>query len=192
MGQRFESLPEPGLHGDFQLQNAAGVLALLFSAGLGDALTAELLNDVLPGLALTGRLQTVAAGGANWLLDVAHNPAAAAALATALDDKLGASWGIIGLLDDKDVEGIVAPLNDHIGHWIAVTADSQRALAAEECARRIANRGNRPFMIGETLRGAMDYARRHTAGGDRILITGSFYLVGPALQILELYSRPES
>ena len=192
MGQRFESMPEPGLHGDFQLQNAAGVLALLFSTGLGDALTAELLNDVLPGLELTGRLQSATAGGANWLLDVAHNPAAAAALATTLEDNVGVTWGIIGLLDDKDVEGIVEPLNDRVSHWIAVTADSHRALAAEECARRIANHGNRPCMIGESLRDAMDYARHHAAGSNRILITGSFYLVGPALQILELYSRPES
>ncbi len=190
-GRQFESLREPGLHGDFQLQNAAGVLALLISAGLGDGLTSELLNDVLPALALTGRLQTVTAGGANWLLDVAHNPAAAAGLAATLNDG-GDTWCIIGLLDDKDVEGIAAPLNDHVGHWIAVTAESHRALAAEECGRRIANCSDRPCMIGESLRDAMDYARRHAAPDDRILITGSFYLVGPALQILELYSRPES
>ncbi len=188
---QFGPLNEPGMHGDFQLQNAAGALALLAAAGLGDALTTDLLNRVLPGLALTGRLQTATAGGANWLLDVAHNPAAAAALAATLDD--GArSWCIIGLLDDKDVEGIAAPLNEHVSHWIVVTADSHRALAAEECGRRIANVTRRPCLVRHSLRDAMDYARRHAGPGDRILVTGSFYLVGPALEILELYSRPES
>ncbi len=190
-GRRFESLREPGLRGDFQRQNAAGVLALLVSAGLGDALTSELLNDVLPALSLRGRLQTATAGGAHWLLDVAHNPAAAAALAAVLDDE-DETWCIVGLLDDKDVEGIAAALDDHVDHWIAVTAASHRAVAAAECGRRIANHTNRPCMIVESLGDAMDYARRHAAQADTILLTGSFYLVGPALQILELYSRPES
>ena len=189
--RQFGPLSQPGLHGDFQLQNAAGVLALLVAAGLGDALTTDSLNDVLPGLVLTGRLQMATAGGANWLLDVAHNPAAAAALAATLDD--GArTWCIIGLLDDKDVEGIAAPLDEHVSQWIVVTADSHRSLAAEECGRRIANSTNRPCLIRDSLRDAMDFARHHAGPGDRILVTGSFYLVGPALEILELYSRPES
>ena len=136
-------------------------------------------------------MQTATAGGANWLLDVAHNPAAAAALAATLDDDV-TTWCIIGLLDDKDVEGIAAPLNDRVDHWIAVEADSHRALAAAECGRRIANSTRRPCMMRDSLRDAMDYARRRAGHGDRILVTGSFFLVGPALQILELYSRPES
>ena len=173
-GRRFESLQEPGLRGDFQRQNAAGVLALMVSAGLGDALTSELLNDVLPALSLTGRLQTVTAGSARWVLDVAHNPAAAAALAATLDEE-GETWCIIGLLDDKDVEGIAAALDHRVDHWIAVTAESHRAITAAECGRRIANHGNRPCMIIDSLGDAMDYARRHATQADTILLTGSFH-----------------
>ena len=194
-GRQLAGLSKPGLKGTFQLQNAAGVLALLYAAGLGDMLDVALLDEVLPRLSLTGRMQEVRIGGPSWLLDVAHNPAAAAALAATLEvgkDDGQETWAIIGLLDDKDVEGIVVPLNSVVDRWMAVTADSHRALPADECARRIANCCNRPCRISESLDDAMQYASRSAAASDRILLTGSFYLVGPALRNLELYSRPES
>ena len=92
----------------------------------------------------------------------------------------------------EDVEGIVAPLDDAVDHWTAVTADSDRALPADECARRIANQCNRPCRVGDSLAEAMEYVRRSAPAGDTVIVMGSFYIVGPALQILELYSRPES
>lgn len=191
---RRDSLNVPGLQGEFQLGNAAAVLALIQAAGLNKALDSALLNRVLPDLALAGRLQAVRAAAANWLLDVAHNPAAATVLADTLaaTDTAGRTWAIMGLLDDKDAEGIAAPLNSQVDYWIAVTASSPRALEAEELARRVANACGRPCRIGESLDDAMEYARRSASENDRILVTGSFYLVGPALLHLELYSRPES
>ncbi|MBK5106386.1 MAG: hypothetical protein JJE42_19255, partial [Burkholderiales bacterium] len=95
-------------------------------------------------------------------------------------------------LDDKDVEGIATVLNGVVDHWIAVTASSPRAVPADELARRIANACGRPCRIGESIDNAMDYARRNASENDRILVTGSFYLVGPTLRNLELYSRPQS
>jgi len=190
----YEGLQKPGLAGEFQLGNAAAVLALLHASGLDNALDTSLINSVLPHVSLTGRLQRKRAGGIDWLLDVAHNPAAAVVLASELlgDEDGGETWAIIGLLDDKDVEGIVGPLNQTVDHWVAVAPVSHRALTAAELARRIANHCNRPCRIGETLDEAMDFARQSASENDKILVTGSFYLVGPALSILELYSRPES
>ncbi len=192
-GRHLVSLLKPGLRGNFQLQNAAGVLALMFAARLGAGLDTATINEALPTVTLTGRLQSVRDDGKDWLLDVAHNPAAAAALA----DTLGAepprtTWGIIGLLDDKDVEGIVAPLDDYVDHWMAVTTDSARSLSAEECARRIANCTGRPCRISASVDEAMQIAQECAAADDRILVTGSFYLVGPVLRRLGLYSPPES
>ncbi len=188
------SLRLPGLQGEFQVGNAAAVLALIEAAGLNKALDSALLNHVLPNIALTGRLQSIRAAGADWLLDVAHNPAAATVLAGVLaaTDVAGQTWAIIGLLDDKDIEGVALPLNGQVDHWIAVTANSPRAVAAEELARRIANSCGRPCRISESLDEAMAYARHVVSENDRILLTGSFYLVGPALLNLELYSRPQS
>jgi len=189
-----ESVPQPGLLGAFQADNAAAVLALLKAAGLADAAKPDIVEKTLPEVRLMGRSQRVEAAGIEWLVDVAHNPAAARVLAETLaaDPGQGTTTAIIGMLDDKDVEGTVAFLDAQVDHWIAVSADSQRALDAEELARRIANSCGRPCQIAASLAEAMELARRDTGENDRILVTGSFYLVGPVLQQLELYSRPQS
>ena len=186
-------LPMPGLQGEFQVANAAAVLALIEAAGLDKALGARRIEQVLPNVTLMGRLQCVTVAGIRWLFDVAHNPAAAAALALELAarETSGKTWALVGALDDKDIDGIVEPLNSEVDHWIAVTASSSRAVPADELARQLANRCGRPCRISESLDDALEYARRAAAENDRILVTGSFYLVGPALLELELYSRPE-
>jgi dihydrofolate synthase/folylpolyglutamate synthase len=187
-------LPAPGLSGAFQVGNAAAVLTLIEVSGLADALDGERLRRVLPELALIGRQQAVCADGVDWLLDVAHNTAGATVLADTLAAQTmpGRTWAIAGMLDDKDVEGIAVALNKVVDHWIAVTAASPRAVPADELARRIANACGRPCRIGESIGEAMHYARCNVSENDRILVTGSFYTVGPALQNLELYSRPLS
>jgi len=188
----LESVPQPGLRGEFQIGNAAAVIALLEAAGLEAAANKDLVATVLPTVRVAGRGQTVKLDGIEWLLDVAHNPAAAEALAGTLaaDWRAGATLAIVGMLDDKDVEGSVLPLNEHVDQWIAVTADSHRAIPAQELARRIANANGRPCLVADSLVDALESARRDASINDRILVTGSFYLVGPALE--QLYSRPET
>jgi len=190
----LDSVPQPGLRGAFQVGNAAAVLALLDAAGLDQATDKELVAAVLPNVHLMGRGQVVEQDGVEWLLDVAHNPAAAEVLAATLaaEERTGETVAVIGMLDDKDIEGVVKPLDPHIDRWIAVTADSHRAVPAGELARRIANACGRPCLIAESPHEAMQSARRDASINDRILVTGSFYLVGPVLQRLKLYSRPQS
>lgn len=182
----LEGVPQPGLAGEFQAGNAAAVLALLRASNITAAVEPGLVADVLPSVRLTGRGQRIELGGVEWLLDVAHNPAAAEALAGILGslERKGATTAIIGMLDDKDVEGVVAPLNRYVDRWICVTADSHRALSAAELARRVANACDRPCLIADSLKAALETARRDTAINDRILVTGSFYLVGPVLEQL--------
>lgn len=184
----LDSVPQPGLRGDFQVGNAAAVIALLRAAGLGDAAEPELVASVLPTVQVAGRGQAIEQDGIEWLLDVAHNPAAAKVLAQTLDaeERAGTTQAIIGMLDDKDVEGSVLPLNRHIDQWIAVSADSHRAIPSQELARRIANACGRPCQVADSLADAMESARRDASINDRILVTGSFYLVGPVLECLKL------
>lgn len=189
----LDSIPRPGLRGGFQVGNAAAVVALLKAAGLDAAANDDLVARVLPGVAVTGRGQSLEVEGIEWLLDVAHNPAAAEMLAATLAAEAypGATLAIVGMLDDKDVEGSIRPLDPQVDAWIAVTADSRRAIPAQELARRIANETGRPCLIAASLVEAMALARREASIDDRILVTGSFFLVGPVLQQLELYSRPQ-
>ncbi len=177
------TLARPALSGAMQLQNAAGVLMLLESAGFESLLEAEIVNKALATVSLAGRMQSIAG---RWILDVAHNPAAAHALAAALGtpphSRVAAT--VIGMLDDKDVEAVVAPLNGLTDHWIAVTADNPRAIPAGELARRISNSTDRPCWIAASFEQALGRANELGGADDLLLVTGSFYTVGAALVIL--------
>ena len=119
-----------------------------------------------------------------WLFDVAHNPAAAAALADALRDRDQSIVVIIGMLDDKDVEGIVGELDRCVSRWIATNVDNPRGIKAAELARRIANCSERPCLVAGSQAAAIENAREFAADEGVILVTGSFYLVGPVLERL--------
>lgn len=179
----------PALRAPIQLQNAAGVLALLEAAGFADILDRDRVNTTLKSVSIPGRMQTVTTDR-EWLLDVAHNPAAAQALARGLSavPARGRTVAIVGMLGDKDVEGLVSALGSAVDKWIAVRANSPRAIPVDELARRVANCANRGCLEAASMADALEQARRVTAGDDRILVTGSFFVVGPALEALGLYS----
>jgi len=181
----LQGLARPALIGDIQYSNAAAVLAALEAAGLQALLSPENVNAALSEVRLAGRMQIVQTDR-RWILDVAHNPAAANALAESLaaDDTDGETLVIIAMLNDKDVESVVTLLGTVVDRWIAVAAASPRAIAAEELGRIIANSSNKACLVATSLADAIQFAHDSTASHDRIVVTGSFYVVGPALQLL--------
>ena len=185
---QLTAIARPRLPGDHQMGNAAAVLALLEAAGRDDLLSNATVSNSLGKVDLPGRLQEVNSN-ARWLLDVAHNPAAASALASALnvESHAGRTVAIVGMLEDKDVSGVITALIDQVDHWIAVTADNPRAISAGELARQVANTSNSACLTADSVEAAVDRARELSGPADRVLITGSFYLVGPVLK--QLYSR---
>ena len=182
----LDGLRRPVLVGDHQVVNAAGVLALLETCGVTEVLTREAVNEALGSVELDGRIQSVDLE-TRWVVDVAHNPDAAEALARGLQGFDGRTIAIIGMLDDKDVETVAKHLDPQVDHWIAVAADSPRAVAAAELARRVATGTGDDCEAADSLQAAMQRAETLAGPGDRVLVTGSFYLVGPALD--QLYSR---
>jgi dihydrofolate synthase/folylpolyglutamate synthase len=185
-------LRPPGLLGRFQIGNAAAVLALLEAADLMANIDRELVDKVLPHLSVPGRAQRVVALGREWLIDVAHNPAAAAVLGSTLAEQgqPRTSMAIVGMLDDKDVDGVIGALAGNVGQWVAMRAVSHRAVPADELARQVANRCNKACYIAESAQAAIEFARRNTSENDRILVTGSFFTVGPILDQLQSNPRP--
>jgi dihydrofolate synthase/folylpolyglutamate synthase len=183
---QLESLAMPSLPGRFQLQNAAAVLALVEAMQLDDLLDRDLINEAFAELELPGRCQLIETER-SWLLDVAHNAEAAGVLSRYMADLPPAdnTMAIIGMLRDKDRQGIVSPLCSQVDAWVAVTATGPRALSAGELASGIANSCNKPCLVADSLSDAMTFAIDRTTADDRILVTGSFYLVGPALNWLE-------
>ncbi len=188
---RLDHLPKPALAGEFQLSNAAGALALLEAAGLDRALDGSTAGKALRSLDVPARMQRVP-GDREWIFDVAHNPAAALALAETLKASRGEALetvAIIGMLDDKDIDSVVLHLRPAVDAWIAITPDSPRAVPAAELARRVSNLSDKPCLIAESAQAAVDYASTMAPEGGRILVTGSFFTVGPVQRALGLYSR---
>lgn len=182
----LRELAIPALYGAFQIGNAAAVLAAIEALGHGELLERDELGRALGGLALRGRLQRID-GRRRWLLDVAHNPGAARVLAAALEDLAdgGRLVAVFGVLADKDLDGILEALCGVVDDWIAVPAESPRALAQTALAARVANRCNKPCRIVGAIDEGLRLAAELAAPDDRILVTGSFYTVGPALARLE-------
>ena len=181
-----DELPELALAGDFQRGNAAGVIALLDAAGLERATAPDVVARALPGVRLPGRSQRIERNGIEWFVDVAHNPAAAAVLGENLGKSPRRTTAIVGILDDKDIDGILGQLVSCVDRWIAVTAESPRAVRAGELSRRIANHCNKACLTATSFDEAMEFARRTVAENDRILVTGSFFTVGPVLARLAI------
>lgn len=187
-GRQMElgALRPPALPGGVQIGNAAAVLALIEAMGLTHTLTTARVNEAFGKLRLKGRFQ-VLEGRRTWVLDVAHNPAASAVLAGSLRD-LGHGGGIrtvIGILADKDVRGIIEPLLPLVGSWTAVPLTGTRAASAEALARDIANAANKPCRVARSIPEALEHADRTADAEDLVLVTGSFYTVGPALEWLD-------
>lgn len=181
----LEGLHMPSLFGSVQLANASVVLAAAEALGVLDGVQTEAIDAAFAGLRIPGRFQWVDTGR-KWLLDVAHNADAARVLADSLAEHghPGPIMAVIGVLADKDAAAIVSALAPRIDRWIAVRPDSERATDPASLAAMIANRCNKPCLVMETPGDALRYAGEHASADTLVVVTGSFYTVGPALEYL--------
>lgn len=177
------ALAPPALQGRVQKENASAVLALLEALGRKDLLEPATIDGALASIVLPGRFQTL---GDRWILDVAHNPQAGHVLSEQIADLApdGRLTAVVGMLADKDVEAFAGALADVVDDWIAVTVGAGRAEPADSLASRIANSTGKPCLAIDSMETALGTADNRAARGDRILVTGSFYVVGPALEWL--------
>jgi dihydrofolate synthase/folylpolyglutamate synthase len=185
--RKLSGLAAPRLRGQHQLDNASAVLALLEAAGRNDLLRRAHIDQALSRAYLAGRLQRVDARGRRWLLDGAHNPAGARALAaeTGSYSRGGRVIAVVGILDDKDAAGIVAALEPHVDQWIAMTADCGRAIPAPQLGLAIAGVTRRPCRVEPLPAAALQAAVCASSGDDLILVAGSFYTIAAALRELD-------
>jgi len=177
-------LPHPALRGEFQLANASACIAAL------DALRARLpvaaadIRDGLVSVENPGRFQ-VYPGRPAVILDVAHNPHAAAALALNLVRMTGyrRTLAVFSMLKDKDVAGVVRALRGHIDHWLVAPLEGPRTMTAEALAQSLSDAGIDPSVVSmhENIAAAMADAYRQAVDDDRILAFGSFLTVTAAM-----------
>jgi dihydrofolate synthase/folylpolyglutamate synthase len=185
VGSRRRELPLPGLAGSAQLANAVTALAVLEGAEPSVLVPDEAVRNGLKQVRLAGRFQVIGSEP-EWILDVAHNPDAAQALAVSLAARpaRGRTVAVCGILADKDIEGIVRPLAGGVERWIAVGLSGARTLSAVELARRIATVTGHAADVAGDVETGLRMARAICAASDRVLVFGSFLTVGPALASL--------
>ena len=176
-------LPAPALVGIAQMGNAATALAALRQLAGRLPLGRGAIESGLTAVRLPGRFQRVRGeGGVEWVLDVAHNPAAAATLAANLAGHpvRGQTLAVCGMLDDKDVDGVLEALRGCVDRWFAAATEGPRGLSDEALATRARAVGI-DMTAGGSVANAMRRASREARAGDRIVVFGSFHTVGPAL-----------
>jgi dihydrofolate synthase/folylpolyglutamate synthase len=149
-------------------------------------LNSEHIDQAFGALHLPGRFQFIEQRR-RWLLDVAHNTDSARVLSESLAavSVAGSITAIVGMQADKDVQGIIAPLSSLVDTWIAVTVEGPRGNPAAALALDIANQCLQPCLIADDISQAMQIAESRAGKDDLILVTGSFFTVGPALEWLQ-------
>ena len=176
-GKRFSGLSYPALRGANQLLNASAVIAALMA--IRDRLPVS-AQDIRNGLALVelpGRFQ-VLPGKPTVVLDVAHNPHAAATLAQSMEAMAyhPYTYAIFGAMSDKDIDGVLKPMIDLVDYWYCTDLPTPRAASAKDLAKRIQAMGKEALVFsepGKAFQSALDKASE----GDRIMVFGSFYTV---------------
>ncbi len=178
------SLPFPSLYGRFQLQNAAAVLMLL-----------ELLQRVLPvdlesivkgirNSKIQGRFQIIQ-NKPRLILDVAHNPEAARALALNLKSMYcaGRTFAVFSMLTDKDISQVVKIMTPMIDCWYMGELDSMRAASNMMLCKNVMDAGvsSEKIRLSKNLRSALTVALEALQKDDRLVVFGSFYTVAEVL-----------
>lgn len=172
-------LPMPALPGAAQIDNAAGVLALV--TALQDRLPVrrQAIDAGLRTLSLPGRYQR--SGG--LILDVAHNLESAAVLLAQLREETcaGRTLVVLGMLSDKPVAAVCATLAEVAAHFHCAGLPPPRGLRDDQLAAIAAATGV-PASAGGTVAQALAAARASAGPLDRIVVCGSFLTVAAALE----------
>ncbi len=178
----WPDLPLPAMAGACQLRNAAGALALIEALQALLPTPVEALRGGIAAARLAGRFQRIARSP-DVILDVAHNPEAARALASTLRTQpiSGRTLAVVGMLLDKDADAVVTALADCIDAWWTCTPDSPRARDASSLAAVLHAHGVRSVNVQPDVKAALAAARSAAGEDDRILVFGSFYTVAAVL-----------
>ena len=179
-------LPYPALRGRIQLLNASAACAALDTLQQRLPVSMQQLRRGLAEVELRGRFQ-VLPGSPALVLDVGHNPQAAAVLSDNLSDLAPCSdtWAVFGMLRDKDIAGVVKLLAQRVDHWMVCTLPPPRGAQAAELAQALRQAGVEAVRMFENPALAYAAACSEAADDDRIVVFGSFHTVADVLAARE-------
>lgn len=191
-GHRRNSLGYPSLRGANQLLNASAALAALEALRNRIPVGAQEVRNGLVLVDLPGRFQ-VLPGRPTVILDVAHNPHAAATLSQNLGN-MGFhpyTYAVFGAMHDKDIDGVIAQLKDRVDHWCVTDLPSPRAATSAQLRQKLLDAGIEPgqqagaertIQAFATPADAFANARSRAGENDRIAVFGSFLTVAGVMQ----------
>ncbi len=192
--QRRHALAYPALRGANQLLNASAALAALESVRDRIPVTQQAIRLGLLQASPPGRFQ-ILPGQPTIILDVAHNPHAAAVLEKNLGN-MGFhpyTYAVFGMLGDKDIDSVVRHMARRVDHWFCCALEGPRALSADALAARVRSvldGMDDPDVnkVGVSVHGspaiAFENANSTAKPDDRIVVFGSFLTVSGVLQSL--------
>jgi dihydrofolate synthase / folylpolyglutamate synthase len=196
----LRGLPPSALAGEIQYRNASTALAAVEALDprrLGPTFRVDerSVARALRMVRLAGRFQVVPGSGGSgpgeWILDIAHNEPAAKIFAAhvkqrALPSARGRTVAVVGILGDKDAPEIVGALQPLVDQWVLCSLPGPRGGSASQLAQRL-KLSSDPVTLADSVAQGCEAARAATGPTDRVLIFGSVYTVGPALQWLKIY-----
>ena len=164
-------------------------MAAIESLDAGYTLNEQTVSHALRDVRLAGRFQVVP-GPVEWILDIAHNEPAARVFAQHVRERGSApgsrTFAVVGILADKDAREIAAALASVVDHWVLCTLPGLRGSSAADLAERLRLRPEQVTLANSVEEGC-EAARTATVAGDRVIVFGSVYTVGPALAWLGVY-----
>lgn len=178
----YPALPRPAMAGRHQLVNAACAIAALQTLRERLPVTRHALRAGLTRARQPGRFE-VAGRQPMRILDVAHNPHAARALAenlAAMGTQAGKIIAVMAMLADKDAQGVIEPLLPLIQRWHVAGLGGPRGLAGERLGNILARAGA-DHRVHANVAAAWHAACGEAAATDTICAFGSFHTVAELL-----------
>ncbi len=187
-GQRQrDALPMPALRGSFQLNNAASVLMVteLLMARL--PLSQSHVREGLANVKVAGRFEVIG-GEVPLVLDVAHNPESAQALADTLKgwSMPGRVYAVVAMMADKDISGALRPLLEVVDEWHITAIDMARSATVAQMQQQLQALGVTAIHTEPSVATALEKLRQVVQPHDRIVIFGSFYTVAEAMRVVHV------
>lgn len=177
----FSALPFPSMRGRHQIRNAASAL---FAVQVLMSRCPLSLADIRSGLisaVAPGRFQVIP-GRPTIVLDAAHNPAGALSLSDALSDMPYApcTRAVFSCLRDKSILSIIRSLAHRIDHWFVCPVPTERSYEGQDLLQALGNCGILPSFVSLETDPQTAYRAAYRASSleDRVLVFGSFYLLG--------------
>lgn len=186
------SLAMPAMRGDYQLANASAALAALDALREQLPVTQQAVRVGISNAVVRGRFQ-VLPGQPTTILDVAHNPHAARALAKNINQMGYAPYthAVFGAMADKDIGQVLRIMRDVVDHWYVCDLPSARAATAEQLRAILLDSGfvadqDHSVQTFDSVQSALAHLSAsvptQVSPNDRIIIFGSFVTVEQALK----------